>query len=79
MVYLTEAAPVTGPRHSRLPLLSPPGLLPPARPPLSSRPARLLALCRLADVRYRLEGALLVFVFILGGEHGAAGESVAVH
>lgn len=65
--------------HGRLALLPPPGLLPPRCPPLSSRPTRLLVLGCLAGVRHRLKGALLVFFFILRGEHRAARKSVAVH
>lgn len=73
MFYLTS-----GPGHGWLPLLPPTGLLPSPHPPLSSCPTRLLVLRHVAGIGYRLKGAL-VFLFILGWEHCAAWQSVAVH
>lgn len=77
-VYLTSV-PIAGPSHRWLPLLSPPGLLPPPCPPLSSSLTRLLLLWRVATIRYRLKRAFFILVFILRWEHRTAGESVAVH
>lgn len=73
---LTDAVLITGPRHSWIPLLSAPGLLPSARPPLC--PALLLSVRAVIAIRYWLKGALLIFLF-LGGEHSAAGEPVTLH
>lgn len=78
MLYLTNVVSITRPRHSWLPLVSSPGLLQAPRPPLSFCPAHLLFLWHVS-IRYRLKGALVIFIFILGGEHSAAGESVAVN
>lgn len=62
-------------------MLTSPGLPPSPRPPFSSCPTRLPVLWAVTSIWYRLKRAVLflVLIFILGGEHGAAGEPGAVH